>query len=275
MDPNYGIIGLLLLIAVIGAIIYSRYRAPTIETIISDDPSKPYLWLYYDTTQVNSRLWVDFGARSSRALNLPYLNLCYESILKNADAYNVRVIKGIEGVADILGGWDKLPAEMELPEGVTVPVLNKRQREMIRSAVLREKGGMWLDPSVVVMREIPVPDVNTVFGITNDIMIATPAALRANDWFAVYVVAGSTDAPLHDFRILQRTPNGKRIEIDDLLASSDVPPFVVPADTIFVPIPSEEIQRLRSAGWFLKSSEAQIMESGIMIAKIFHDALGY
>ena len=42
---------------------------------------KPPLWLYYDTSDVNSRWWYDFGARSSRALNLPFLNLCYDTIV--------------------------------------------------------------------------------------------------------------------------------------------------------------------------------------------------
>ena len=56
----------------------------------------PSLWLYYDDSQVNSRHWYDFGARSSRVLNKPFLNLCYESIIRaNGKFYRVEVIKGI------------------------------------------------------------------------------------------------------------------------------------------------------------------------------------
>jgi hypothetical protein len=275
MNPNYGIIGFLLLFLVIGAILFMRYKTREEQTFMVEDPSKPYLWLYYDTTQVNSRLWVDFGARSSRALNMPYLNLCYESVLKNADAYNVKVLKGLESIAEMLGGWENLPEDIRTP----VAVLNPRQKEWIRTEVLRAKGGMWLDPSVIVLKPIPVPEVNTFWGITDDIMIATPAALRENKWFALYVKKDEMDAKsVQDTRILQRKSNSKRIEIEDLMASlrdGTPAPFEVPADTIFVPIPSDELQRLRKTQWFLRMSEDQIMKSPLMISKIFHQALGY
>jgi hypothetical protein len=275
MNPNYGIIGFLLLFIVIGAILFMRYRTREEQTFMVEDPSKPYLWLYYDTNQVNSRLWADFGARSSRALNMPYLNLCYESILKNADAYNVKVLKGLESIAEMLGGWENLPEDIRTP----VAILNPKQKEWIRTEVLKAKGGMWLDPSVIVLKPIPVPEVNTFWGITDDIMIATPAAIRENKWFALYVKKDEIDAKsVQDTHILQRKPNGKRIEIEDLMASlrdGTPAPFEVPADTIFVPIPSDELQRLRKTQWFLRMSEEQIMKSPLMISKILHQALEY
>ncbi len=273
MNPNYGIIGFLLLFIVIGAILFVRFKSRETETLMTEDPSKPNLWLFYDTNQVNSRLWADFGARSSRALNMPYLNLCYESILKNADAYNVKVLKGLESVAELLGGWEQIPEEIRTP----IAVLNPKQKEWIRTEILRAKGGLWLDPSVIVMKPIPVPEVNTFWGVTDDIMIATPAALREKKWFALFVKKDDLDAKsVQDSRILQRKPNGKRIEIEELLASlrdGTPEPFEVPADTIFVPIPGDELQRLRKVGWFLRMSEGQIMESPLMISKMFHQAL--
>ena len=45
--------------------------------------TKPAIWIYYDTSVLNSRNYSDFGSRSSRALNLPFMNLCYESIAKH------------------------------------------------------------------------------------------------------------------------------------------------------------------------------------------------
>lgn len=273
MNPNYGIIGFLLLFIVIGAILFARFKGRETETLMTEDPSKPNLWLFYDTNQVNSRLWADFGARSSRALNMPYLNMCYESILKNADAYNVKVLKGLESIAELLGGWEKIPEEIRTP----IAVLNPKQKEWIRTELLKAKGGMWLDPSVIVLKPIPVPEVNTFWGVTDDVMVATPAALRENKWFALFVNKDNIDAKsVQDGRILQRKPNGKRIEVEDLLASlrdGTPAPFDVPADTIFVPIPGDELQRLRKVGWFLRMSEKQIKESPLMISKIFHLAL--
>ena len=69
---------------------------------------KPAIWLYCDTSDVNFRLWLDFGARSSRALNIPFLNLCYETIVKQNQQNYIEVIGGLAGVAELLGGWDQL-----------------------------------------------------------------------------------------------------------------------------------------------------------------------
>ena len=52
------------------------------KKLILDGTDRPNLWLYYDQSDVNSRWWADFGARSSRVLSMPYLNLCYKSIVK-------------------------------------------------------------------------------------------------------------------------------------------------------------------------------------------------
>jgi hypothetical protein len=38
--------------------------------------NKPAIWIFYDTSIPNARQYADFNARSSRALNLPFLNLC-------------------------------------------------------------------------------------------------------------------------------------------------------------------------------------------------------
>jgi hypothetical protein len=287
MDPQHGILGLLLLLLVVGAIIYSRLSPNIVEeAIMVEDPDKPCLWLYYDTSQVNSRLWTDFGARSSRALNMPYLNLCYETILKNASNYNVRVLKGVESVAEVLGGWEKLPDDMRN----AYTVLSPRQKAWIRNEVLAAKGGLWIDPSVVVMNTIPVPDYNTVFGVSDDIMTATPAALREGKPYAIYKIQGNDDASQYDNRVLQRKPDGRRIEIEDLLGSllpeepekagadyifRSPEPFEIPVGTIFIPVPWDEINKLRKAGWFLRMSEEQVLKAPLMISKILHKALGY
>jgi hypothetical protein len=64
----------------------------------------PVMWIYLDTSDVNSRYWADFGNRSSRAINIPFLNLCYESLVKtNKDRYRVEVIAGLPDLAIRLG----------------------------------------------------------------------------------------------------------------------------------------------------------------------------
>ena len=78
------ILGTLFVVAVGVAFFYSKdliKNNPFLDKhLLKRGMEKPPIWLYYDTSDVNSRQWLDFGARSSRALNMPFLNLCYETI---------------------------------------------------------------------------------------------------------------------------------------------------------------------------------------------------
>ena len=70
-------------------------------------------WLYYNDSDVNSRLWQDFGARSARVLNVPFLNLCYNRIVElNKKTYKVEVIGGLTDLASRLGGWNRLGGDV-------------------------------------------------------------------------------------------------------------------------------------------------------------------
>jgi hypothetical protein len=114
------VIGVLTLTAITTGLYYSK---DLIEEdmfkdrrLLSRGTNNKTLWLYYDQSDVNARWWADFGARSSRVLNTPYLNLCYNSIVKkNGTSYNVKVLAGLSDVAVLLGGWDKLPKPLQNP----------------------------------------------------------------------------------------------------------------------------------------------------------------
>jgi hypothetical protein len=110
---------------------------------------KPVIWLYYDDSDVNSRQWYDFGTRSSRALNIPFLNLCYETIVKqNKNEYRIEVIGGLSGAAELLGGWEQLPPGLRDPKA---PV-NEAEMNYLRVAILAKFGGLWLSPYSVSLR---------------------------------------------------------------------------------------------------------------------------
>ena len=97
MSPSeslFLILGILCLASMVYAFFYSNHARnanPFIDKhLLERGMNKPAIWLYYDTSDVNSRQWMDFGARSSRALHMPFLNLCYESIVKqNNDLYRI------------------------------------------------------------------------------------------------------------------------------------------------------------------------------------------
>jgi len=89
MSPIHTLLLILVLLCIAAAIycfLYSEHLLvinPFLDKkILERGMDKPVIWLYYDDSDVNSRQWYDFGARSSRALNIPFLNLCYESIVK-------------------------------------------------------------------------------------------------------------------------------------------------------------------------------------------------
>jgi hypothetical protein len=128
----------------------------------------PTLWIYVNDSEVNSRWWKDFGTRSSRVINIPFLNLCYESCVKmNGQNYRIEVIGGLADLAVRLGGWDQLPYSLQISEAVV------REPEMnwIRSAVLARWGGLWVTPAAVWLRpmgELP-KDRIVLFGSDDEV----------------------------------------------------------------------------------------------------------
>jgi hypothetical protein len=111
----------------------------------------PVIWIYVNNSEVNARSWQDFEARSSRAISLPFLNLCYESCVKaNGKDYRIEVIGGLDDLAVRLGGWDALPTPLRNSQAyVNGPELN-----WIRAAVLAKFGGLWASPALIWLRSI-------------------------------------------------------------------------------------------------------------------------
>lgn len=131
------------------------------KNLLKKGMNKPPIWLYYDTSDVNSRQWLDFGARSSRALNLPFLNLCYETIVKqNQEDYRIEVIGGLSGVAELLGGWEQLPPGLRDP----IAPVKKAELNYIRTAILAKFGGLWLTPYCICLKGFgKLPENKSVF----------------------------------------------------------------------------------------------------------------
>jgi hypothetical protein len=156
----------------------------------SDDPiqdrhimkrgmNMPVLWLYVNNSEVNARSWADFEARSSRVMNLPFLNLCYESCVKaNGQHYRVEVIGGLSDLAVRLGGWEALPTPLQNPEAM----VNEPELNWIRAAVLAKFGGLWASPALIWLEPMgPLPEKQIV--------------LFGSDDQVSFVGSGGTDAP--------------------------------------------------------------------------------
>jgi hypothetical protein len=122
METKYIILTVVIVLLVSFAFSLGIYRKDIVENIFRDKNllkkglDLPVIWLYYDTSDVNSRWWADFGQRSSRVINVPYLNLCYQTIVEaNKGIYRIEVISGLSDAAARLGGWNQLPQFMQNP----------------------------------------------------------------------------------------------------------------------------------------------------------------
>lgn len=305
------ILTVLIIVVAVYAFLYSKdliKNNPFLDkNLLKRDMDKPVIWLYYDNSDVNSRQWMDFGSRSSRALNIPFLNLAYESIVKqNKDYYRIEVIGGLSGVAELLGGWDQLPPGLRDP----ISPVNEAELNYIRTAILAKYGGLWLSPYTVCLKGFGIlPNDKTVFfGTDLDETYSGSAGtvvpgFRAlwspkpdhpmfKEWSAVCYerVAKKRggeqirgDAKWDFIRFSQeyvntgivvdpsaeglRKKNGKRIQLEDLLATGTDGnlPFDLCSYTVYVPFPWTELRDREIFGWFLRMSEKQIMESDIAV----------
>jgi len=251
--------------------------------------------------------------RSSRAINIPFLNLCYETIVMHNKAhYRVEVISGLADLAGRLGGWEALPEPMRNPDTfVKEPELN-----WIRAAVLAKFGGLWVSPSTIWLGDLkPLPaDKVVFFGMNIEETYATKTSVPALDiawspkpehpvWVAwekavkerLNFRTGGSEFR-HDERsdfadalkafpdqiqvlrvpeISRKGPNRRRLELEDLISAtgSTHATFNIPKDAVYLPIPLAELLEREKFGWFLRMSEDQIMESDMVISHLFRKAL--
>jgi len=273
---------------------------------------KPVIWIFYDTSIPNARQYADFNARSSRALNLPFLNLCYESIAKqNSSQYRIEAVSGLAGLADKLGGWDQLPNKLQNP----LVTLESTDLAWIRSALLSKFGGLWVAPATICLRPFgALPNMPVFFGTDSDeTFVGTAGSAVPNFQVAWSPAAGNplwaaweaksrqrldssgggdvargdhkweylavtTLFPGYEVRPLtelgRKGAAGRRIQIEDLLAAGQEGdlPFQIGSKVNYVALPWPELAVRRSFGWFLRMSESQIAESDLVIRDLFAKA---
>jgi hypothetical protein len=272
----------------------------------------PPMWIFYNTSEVNSRQWYDFGARSSRVLNIPILNLMYNTIVAaSKDEYRVEVIEGIEGVARVLGGWDRLPWSMQNGKAqVTEP-----EEDWIRNAVLAEHGGLWVSPSIISMKKFGAmpKDKIVAYGENDDGMYSRPyegipgfrvmwsprkehevfvemeercrtrldgqlggrqvRGDNKSDW--IEVTKGRSDIEMRIKGELGRDPyTSKKLELEDLFAAGTEGrlPFKIPDTATYVPIPYKDLLDRRQWGWALRLSEDQVLQSDIVVKYLLYES---
>lgn len=295
------------------------------SSIIEENPFKnrklletgmnlPVIWIYLDNSDVNSRAWGDFMGRSSRVINLPFLNLCYQSIvMKNKDKYRVEVIGGLSDLAIRLGGVQNLPVPLQNP----LASVGEAEFNWIRAAILKKYGGLFLHPASISLKGFgDLPSDKVVFFGTDETETrsgpkgtAAPGLrciwspkpehplfvqweekartriekrgggqeFRGDEKWDARQLAGEfvNDVVYMPYVELSRHKNGKRIQLEDLMAAGqqDMLPFVLTEQAAYLPVPWPELRDRRVFGWFLRMSEEQILESDLVISSVFRSAL--
>ena len=268
----------------------------------------PVIWLFYDDSEVNSRDWADFGARSSHVINIPILNMFYETIVKaNGDKYRVEVIGGVTGVAALLG-MDALPASLKKGKSVGIA-----EQDWIRTAILAKYGGLWLSPSVVCMKgfgdlpadkivafgEDDVPMYSSSCPGFRALWVPTPnhplmvewekviknrlesqlggLQIRGDaksDWMNMF--AHNSDVIVRKKEELGRNvKTQKKLQLEDIFATwmNGSLPFEIPRSAVYLVVPYKDLLDRRQFGWILKSSEEELLESDLVISSILRKSL--
>jgi hypothetical protein len=170
IKTEYIVPGIVAIVAItVGWVLVDKYTSENgfhDKNLLEKDMKKPIVWVYINTSDINSRNWSDFMSRGSRrVINIPFLNLCYEGMVdKLKEQFRFEVIGGLEDLAVRLGGWEALPTPLQNPlASVRAPELN-----WIRAAVLKKWGGLWVSPATIWLKPLPkMPKDKVVFFGTN------------------------------------------------------------------------------------------------------------
>ena len=219
--------------------------------ILKRGMEKPVLWIYVNNSEVNARGWQDFEARSSRVMNLPFLNLCYETCVKaNGDDYRIEVIGGLTDLAIRLGGWEELPTSLRNPEAM----VNEPELNWIRAAVLARFGGLWASPALIWLKPMGklCKKSVTLFGSDDEVSFVGPGGTAAPSLRVAW-----SPIPEHPVWVdweekvrtrLEKRAGGSEFRRDEMTDAVDAQRFAAARGEPIVVRPTVELTRKGAAG---------------------------
>ena len=302
---NAAVVATAITLIIVGLAYYVRNESPVNGFLSSN---KTPLWWVVDNSQVNSRQWLDFGNRSTRQPNEPYLALCLEKAKAAlSDEFDLQVLVGRDAVYRVLGTSEDFCAKQQsIPPALWL--------SWCRSALLSRFGGLWMDGSVLVLPAASGPRLKARLEGKPVLMFGTDAAENlASGSAAAGASAGWSATPHHpmwsglerDLTALidqgppswssvearrglrtlwekhcsgmtsvdrevevGRDPYGKRLELETLLGSTEIP--LIPEGGMWVIFPDgrDGLERASPWLWFTRLSRDQILESKFAWAKM-------
>ena len=276
------------------------------KDLLLEGTANPTLWLYYDQSDVNSRWWQDFGSRSSRVLHTPFLNLCYQSIATHCgQTYNIRVIAGLTDLATLLGGWDQLPKSLQNPlASVQQAEMNYIRSKILKtygglwvtpSCIFVKDMPAFNESKSVIFTGMDTKDM--LSDSEGTLAPGTQVMYSPRKEHPIFVelerlsrerlerreggtqfrhdISNDLRDVMRDYSgeyeylpylEFSRKPNGRRIELEDLLSKGKMP---VCSKAVYVPVYWYELKRRSNFAWFLRLSEEQIMSSELVVSNLF------
>jgi hypothetical protein len=141
IKTEYIVPGIVAIVAItVGWVLVDKYTSENgfqDKNLLEKGMKKPVVWVYINTSDVNSRNWSDFMSRGSRrVINIPFLNLCYEGMAnKLKEQFRFEVIGGLEDLAVRLGGWEALPTTLQNPLAMVRAFITKKLQKTHQEAV--------------------------------------------------------------------------------------------------------------------------------------------
>jgi hypothetical protein len=256
------------------------------------DKVKPLIWIHLDYP-INSRDWLTFYQRNTRALNKPYVYLCIANIIHLATNYNVCVIDDtsfkklldwdvdLDMIADPMKKRIRMEAMAKLLYeygGNIVPssFLPLRQLNLSGNYVgfKRDRSGfsntMMYMPSVEFMGcsrrcQVMYELCRYLEGLNSDLSGRTDFENDVGKWLYQRVLEGRLDR-LGEECLGFKDINGKDVLVDDLLRMGTIE---YGDEVMGLWIPDDEIMNRVAYDWFMKMSVSDILKGNIAISRLF------
>jgi hypothetical protein len=300
------IVGVGIVAIVLGLAYGVRNQISAYTNPYGHDLGRPKIWWVLDDSQLNSRQWLDWGARTTHEPNEPYLKIC----LRRARAMTDLELQPVIG---------RVAAHQVLTEaGCSIPPDADRAPPALwlawcRAAFLKHVGGLWLDGSVLPLgkdlQQRRVARDVLAFGVDPDeglsaVESTSPMAGPSAGWsmrphhpawsglerdFRALIDSGDASwsaaecrraarfawdrhaagvIPIDRKAEASRDQYGRRLEIDTLLGESE---WIGSTEgALWLPLPDgrDKLERATPWLWFLRMSESQIAESKFYWAKL-------
>ena len=249
---------------------------------------KRKIWIYMDFER-NSRVWENFGSRSSTKLNMSYINLCIKSIIDTcAENYDIFIFSDSD-INEILEedyDYKKLSGS-----------LLEKYRHISLMKILYKYGGVLVPPSLFLKKSIKpvdndkiwyVSDINNIDNLTMANRTASTCLTGANaenEELEKYIEYLSTEGgcqfeenylvkhniPYIDGTVIgTKDAKGKKIILENLMSTE---PIIFMQNNIGLYMPHKQLVKRKIYNWFCKMNEEQVLNTNCNFSYYMLDSI--